>query len=292
MDKLDSMRVFAEVVRAGSFSRAALRLGMSKALASKHVGRLEQRLGVRLLNRTTRRLNTTEVGRAYYDRCVEILGDLDQLEETVAAEHAAPRGTLRVSGPRAYGEDRLVGSVAAFMATYPEVMLDLVLDERLVDIVGEGFDVAIRIGELAESSMIARRIADYPYLLCASADYVARAGAPRKPEDLAGHPCIVNTAISPGGQWQFSVGGRRTAVTLRPRARVNTARAAATLVREGLGIGLCLHSSVSADLESGRLVRLLRSYEAYDRSVYAVYPHRRQLSAKVRAFIDHLASGG
>ncbi len=288
MDTIDGMRVFATVMEAGSFSAAARRLGMSKALTSKYVAQLEERLGARLINRTTRRLNATEVGTAYYERCTRILGEIDELEEAVSNQHGAPRGVLRVAAARAFGEDMLVDAVAEFMALYPMIIVELVLDERRVDVVGEGFDLAIRLAVLEDSAMIARRIAAYPFVVCAAPEYLDKAGMPETPQALSQHDCIVNTAISPTGQWQFSIDGAPASVTVRARATVNTARATATLVRRGVGIGVCLFSTVRDDLAAGRVVRLFRQNDAYDRSVYALYPHGRHLSAKVRLFVDHL----
>lgn len=288
MDTLEGMRVFARVVDAGSFSEAARRLGISKALASKYVGQLEQRLGVHLLNRTTRKLTPTELGIAYYARCARIVGEVEELEGSLRADHAAPRGHLRIAGPRIFGEDALVGCVQAFLEQHPAVTVDLVLEERTVDMVAEGFDVAVRIGELADTRLIARRITSYRYVLCASADYIARAGAPATPDALAEHACIVNSTISPTNQWQFMVDGERRSVGVRPRIRVNCARPVRALALAGYGIGICLLPTVSEDIAAGRLVRLLEAHEAYDRIIYAVYPHSRHLPAKLRAFLDHL----
>ena len=288
MDTLECMRVYACVVDAGSFSEAARRLGISTALASKYVGQLEQRLGVCLLNRTTRKLSPTELGRAYYARCARIVGEVEELEGSLHADHATPRGHLRIAGPRIFGEDVLVGCVKAFLDKHDAVTVDLVLEERTVDIIAEGFDVAVRIGELAETRLIARRITSYRYVLCASPDYVARAGAPATPEALAGHACIVNSAISPTNQWQFIVDGERHCVSVRPRIRVNCAHPIRAMALAGYGIGLCLLPTVREDIAAGRLVRLLEAYEAYDRVVYAVYPPSRHLAVKVRAFVDHL----
>jgi len=288
MDTIDGMRVFAAVIEAGGFSAAARRLGMSKALTSKYVAQLEERLGARLINRTTRRLNATEVGTAYYDRCIRILGEIDELEEAVANQHGAPRGLLRVAAARAFGEDMLVDAVADFMTAFPDITVELMLDERQVDIVGEGFDMAVRLAALEDSAMIARRIAAYPFVVCASPEFLSRAGTPSTPQALSRADCIVNAAISPTGQWQFVLNGEPASVTVRARATVNTARATATLVRRGLGIGVCLYSTVREDLAAGRVVRLFKENEAYDRSVYALYPHGRHLSAKVRLFVDHL----
>ena len=290
MDTLECMRVYARVVDAGSFSEAARRLGISKALASKYVGQLEQRLGVCLLNRTTRKLTPTEVGSAYYARCARIVGEVEELEGSLQADRATPRGHLRVAGPRIFGEDALVGCVTAFLEEHPAVTVDLVLEERTVDIVAEGFDLAVRIGELADTRLIARRITSYRYVLCASPDYIAPAGAPTTPEALAGHACIVNSAISPTNQWQFVVDGERRSVSVRPRIRVNCARPIRALALAGYGIGLCLLPTVRKDIAAGRLVRLLEGYEAYDRIVYAVYPPSRHLPGKLRAFLDHLVN--
>ena len=198
-----------------------------------------------------------------------------------------PRGHLRIAGPRIFGEDALVGWVQAFLEKHAAVTVDLVLEERTVDIVAEGFDVAVRIGDLADTRLIARRITSYRYVLCASPN-IAHAGAPATPDALAGHACIVNSAISPANQWQFIVDGKRRSVGVRPRIRVNCARPIRTLALAGYGIGLCLLPTVRKDIAAGRLVRLLDAYEAYDRIVYAVYPHSRHVAAKVRAFLNHL----
>jgi DNA-binding transcriptional LysR family regulator len=288
MDTLECMRVYARVVDAGSFSEAARRLGISKALASKYVGQLEQRLGVCLLNRTTRKLTPTEVGTAYYGCCARIIGEVEELEGSLHPDYATPRGHLRIAGPRIFGEDAPVGCVQAYLEKHPVVTVDLVLEERTVDIVAEGFDIAVRIGELADTRLIARRITSYRYVLCASPDYLAGAGAPATPDALAGHACIVNSTISPTNQWLFVVDGRRRSVSVRPRIRVNCARPVRDLALAGYGIGLCLLPMVREDIAAGRLVRLLDACEAYDRTVYAVYPHRRHLAGKVRAFLDHL----
>jgi DNA-binding transcriptional LysR family regulator len=219
---------------------------------------------------------------------VQIVGEVEELEGSLDADHTTPRGHLRIAGPRIFGEDALVGCVQAFLEKHAAITVDLVLEERTVDIVAEGFDVAVRIGELADTRLIARRITWYRYVLCASPDYIARAGAPATPDALVGHACIVNSAISPANQWQFIVDGKRRAVGVRPRIRVNCDRPIRALALAGYGIGLCLLPTVRGDVAAGRLVRLLEAYEAYDRVVYAIYPHSRRLAGKVRAFLDHL----
>jgi DNA-binding transcriptional LysR family regulator len=288
MDTLEGMRVFARVVEAGNFTRAAAQLGLSKALVSKYVGQLENKLGASLLQRTTRRVRPTEIGSAYYERCLKILDDVDDLQTSVHHQQANPRGRLRIAGPRFFGEDPLVDCVQAFLQHYPHISVDLVLEERTVDIVAEGFDIAVRIGGLAESTLIARKIMHYPYAFCAAPSYLARAGTPHSPADLKHHACLVNSIISPTNQWRFIVDGMQTTITVEPRIRINSARSVSALVKAGQGIGLCLLSGVVADIEAGRIVRVLEAFDAYDRHIYAVYPRDRHLTAKVRLFIDHM----
>jgi len=287
MDTLDGMRVFARVAQAGSFSAAARALGISKALASKYVSQLERRLGVRLLQRTTRAVTLTEAGRDAFARCLAILGQLEDLENEAASGRSAVCGTLRIAGPPVFGEDVLAGAVASFLAKHPAIRVELALEERFVDLVGEGFDLAIRVGTLPDSTLVARRIGDHPFVFCASPAYLARKGTPARPGDLAQHDCIVDVGVSPTAQWHFA-GNGGTRVALRPRVRLNLGRAVATLVRADAGIGLVALSFVRDDLASGRLVRLFADCDAYDRSVFAVYPHRAHLPARVSAFVTHL----
>jgi len=288
MDTLEAMRVFAVVAERGSFSGAARHLGMSKALASKKVAQLEEHLGVRLLNRTTRHVGLTETGAAYREKCTALVAEVDEAHDMVRSRHGAPRGVLKVAAPRAFGEDVLIPAMAAFLEAYPDISLDLTLDERRVDIIGEGYDVAVRVDDMPDSSLIVRKITDFPYLICASPDYLAAYGTPQHPDDLGRHRCVVLSSVNPTGHWNFSVDRETLRVQAPTRVRVNTARGVATLVRGGLGLGLCLWSTVSEDLAEGRLVRVLEDYEYYDRSIYAAYPHSRHLSGKVRVFVDHL----
>lgn len=289
MDTLLCMRVFANIVEEGSFSGAARKLNLSPALASKYVAHLEARLDARLLNRTTRKVNPTQVGRAYYTRCIGILDRVDELEDAVHLQSGTPRGHLKIAGPRIMGEAVLAACVNDFLGKFDKVTVDLALEERTVDIVAEGFDLAVRIGKLADSSLIARKIADYRYVICASADYIEKAGLPNHPRDLQNHTCIVNSVISPTNQWDFMIEGQKKAITVPPRARVNADAAIYNMVLSGRGAGLCLLPTVEASIASGKIIRLLEGYEAYDRSVYLVYPHSRYLATNVRAFVDHAA---
>ncbi len=288
MDLVQGMRSFVCAVEEGSLSAAARKLGLSPALTSKYLGELEARLGVRLMNRTTRALHLTDEGEAYFVRVKRILEDLDDLEAVVAARQSRPRGTLRVAGPEAFGVDCLSDAVADFVTHYPEVDIELDLHGRTVDLVSEGYDVAIRVSELKDSSFIARRVADYPYYVCASTKYLNERGAPEHPRDLAGHDCILTSPLSPTGQWQFMAEGKTIAQHVQARIRTNSARATAKWVRAGLGIGICLSSLVEEDLKAGRIKTVMEPYNAYHRSVWAVYPTSKHLSAKVRSFVDFL----
>ena len=288
MDTIDGMRVFAAVAADGSFTAAARRLGISTNLASKYVARLEDRLGVRLMNRTTRRLSLTEAGQAYHARCQQLLDDLDELESAVQQGQATPRGTLTITAPQTFGEMYLTDLVAAFLEEQPDLSVNLTLTDRFVDLVDEGFDLAIRIGALEDSSLIARRLAANRIVTCAAPSYLARAGTPARPEDLKNHACIIDTNVRTPTRWPFEVDGARTAITVAGRFSVNSSRAVHDLVLQGAGIGLCPAYSVGPDIAAGRLTAILESFQALDVAVYAVYPHRRHLSGRVRAFIDHM----
>jgi len=288
MDILTGMRTYAAVVATGSFTGAAEHLGISRALTSKYVGALEEHLGVRLLNRTTRRLSVTEVGQAYYDRCRQLLEDMEELEAAVREQQAAPRGRLRVAAPTTFGETTLTRAVADYLDAQPGVSVELVLGDRYVDLVDEGFDLAVRIGNLADSSLIARRLATMRFCLCASPDYLAQAGTPSHPRELAGHDCIIDTNIRDPGQWQFRERGEPFRVKVSGRFHVNNALAIHAMLLAGRGIGLCPHNIIEDDAHAGRLRVLLEEFEAFEYGIHAVYPHNRHLATKVRTFVDFL----
>lgn len=288
MDQVDAVRVFLEVVERRSFTGAAERLGLSKALVSKHVAALETRAGTRLLNRTTRRVSPTEAGLAFAERARGAVAAWDEMMEVATEDSRQPRGLLRIAGPRVFGETVLADAVAAFLAEQPNLRVELALEERMVDIVGEGFDVAVRLGELSDSSLMAVRLTGFPYVLCASPGYLAARGTPRVPADLTAHDCIVNSPLAPSGQWSFLVDGALVRVSVKARALVNSNIPVAALARAGLGIGLSMRRPIEADLESGRLVAVLEDFNAYDRQVYAIVPHRTGLPAKTRLFVDFL----
>lgn len=290
MDTLDAMQVFAEVVDAGSFTEAARRMGRSKASVSKHVSQLEARLGATLLLRTTRSLRLTETGRAYHGRCVQLLEDVADLEASVGDTVRVPRGVLRVTAPPGLSEAFGEGIVADFARAHPQVALDLHLSHEMVDLVREGFDVALRVTEPEDSTLIARKLADAPIVACASPAYLARAGEPRHPEDLRDHPCLVDSNFRNAGRWRFEVEGARLVIPVDGPVRVNSPLTVRSLAIQGLGIAL-LPAFVARDaLADGQLVRILEGFEGYRWAIYVVYPPRRFLAAKVRVFIDHVAA--
>lgn len=289
MDTLDLMRTFVAVADTQSFTGAGKRLGRSKALVSKHVGELEARLGVRLINRTTRSVQVTEIGRAYYERVRTLIADFETLEETIKAESGQPRGRLRITAPQTLGEMELMEMLNAFRARFPALDVDVFLADRIVDMIGEGFDVALRVTTLQDSTLIARKLCDVRLLLCAAPAYLKRVGVPCKPQDLADHACIVDTNIRWREAWRFGSPEKEEIVRVEPCLTVNSATAVHRALRKGMGIGFIPEFAVARDLRSGKLVTVLEEFTPHQLGVFLVYPHRLHLSAKVRAFIDFSA---
>ena len=289
MDKLGAMRAFVKVADSGSFSAAARLLGRSKAMVSKQLAMLEATLGVQLLVRTTRQVRLSESGRRYYERCVQVLADIDDLESHVEQSEAAPRGVLRVAGPQTFAELHLSAALREFLLRYPDLKVELVLTDRVVDLVEQGFDVAIRIGELEDSSLLARRLATGAIVVCASPEYLACHGVPQTPEQLVRHELVIDTNLRQPGTWRFVRDGRPLTVRASGRVQVNSAIMVRHLLLSGVGVGLCPEFVVREDLAAGRLVALLTAFSAYDLGIYAVYPHTRHVPSRVRVFVDFLA---
>jgi DNA-binding transcriptional LysR family regulator len=289
-DSLSSMAVFAKVVEAQSFTAAAAALGMSKSAVSKHVSRLEDRLGARLLNRTTRRLSLTETGRAFYDRCARVVAEAEEAEEAVTRLQSEPRGTLKVNAPMSFGALHIAPAIPDFLARHPDLKIDMTLNDRFVDLVEEGYDVAIRIAKLADSSLIARRLCADRRLVVASPGYFVRAGEPKTPDDLLGHNCLSYSYMSVQDQWQFAIGGMQRSVAVDGNLRANNGDAIRQAVLAGLGVAILPAFIIGNDLQEGRLKVVLQEFTPARTSVYAVYPHSRHLSAKVRVFVDYLAA--
>ena len=289
MDTIDGMRTFVAVISAGSFSGAAERLNMSPQLVSKYVGQLETRLGARLLNRTTRRLSVTEVGQAYYERCQAVLADIDEMESAVGDAAAAARGTLKINAPMTFGTKHLSRAIVEYQCRQPEVTVELTLDDRVVDIVSEGYDIAIRIGRLQESSLVARKLAPVRLVVCGTSDYLAERGVPDTPKDLENHECLRYTLSSDAGRWRFRNGGQTEDVQVSGRLSANNGDAIRLAALAGSGLALQPTFIVGDDVRDGRLQIVLEDYEAEPMGVYAVYAHRQYLSGKVRTFVDFLA---
>jgi DNA-binding transcriptional LysR family regulator len=283
------MEAFVRVAEAGSFSEAARRLGWSKSVVSRQVSALETRLGARLFQRTTRSLALTEVGEAYFERCSRILADIDEADTSVSSLQAAPRGRLRISAPVSFAVRHLAPLLPLFLDAYPQVDIDLALNDRMVNLVEEGFDLAVRIGKLEDSSLISRQLAVSRRVLCASPDYLRRMGVPKTPDDLAGHCCLSYSNLNPSDEWQFvTADGRRWPVTVHGRMRVNNGDVLREAALAGVGLTIAPSFLCGCDLQAGRLVSLLADYIRQDGAIHAVYPHARHLSPKVRAFIDFL----
>jgi DNA-binding transcriptional LysR family regulator len=290
MDRFAALAAFTRVVEHGSFARAAERLGVSTSAVSRSVSELEAHLGVRLLNRTTRRLSLTESGQAFLERAVQLLADLDEAEAIASAGAVAPRGTLRLTASITFGERHLAPAIAEFGARHPDVRFDVELSDRIVDIVDEGFDLAIRIGAPGSSALIARRLGETRLVCCASPTYVARHGAPSVPEDLARHRCLAYAYLAMRDVWTFrDAAGAERSVRIAGTVHANNGRFLASIALTGAGIALEPDFIVGDEIRSGALVPLLAPFEPPTASIYAVYPSRRHLSAKVRAFVAFVA---
>ncbi|MFO1067498.1 MAG: LysR family transcriptional regulator [Geminicoccaceae bacterium] len=290
-DRLTAVEVFVRIVETGSFTAAAEQLGLSRAAVSKQMLALEDRLGVRLLNRTTRRNSLTEAGQAFYERGRQILGDLDEAERAAGEAVSRARGTLRVNAPMTFGTMHLARFLPEYLAANPEVAVDMTFNDRVVDLFEEGYDVAVRIGRLADSSLMARRLAPVRLVACAAPAYLARRGEPRAPVELGLHDCLLYTYSASRDGWEFAgPDGTVSAVRIRGRVRANNGEALAAAAAAGLGIVMMPTFILSEHLASGRLVPILRGWTVPDRGLFAVWPQGRHLSAKVRSFVDFLAA--
>jgi DNA-binding transcriptional LysR family regulator len=293
VDRFDSMRVFAKVAENSSFAGAAARLDISASMVTLHVKELEERLGVRLLNRTTRKVSLTETGRAYYERCTRLLADLEETEQAVSDMHAAPRGELRVNATETFGILQLAPAIADFTTCFPAISVELMLSKHTVDLIEEGFDVAVRVGELPDSSLIAHQLAPCRMVVCGAPSYFEKHGKPRTPADLTAHNCltVAETGSSYYRAWHL-IAADGTALNISPTGNLRTNSGAVLIVAAIAGHGLAYLPTylVGDALQSGRLVTMLDDYMAPPLPLRALYPHNRYLSAKVRAFVDFLAA--
>lgn len=284
------MRAFTTVAEAGQFAAASERLGLSRAMASKQVMDLEAHLGVRLLNRTTRKVSLTEQGSAYLERCRDVLLSIEEAEREVTSQASEPIGRLQVSAPMAFGASHVAPEVAKFAALHPRVSIELTLNDRMVDLVDEGYDLAIRIGRLADSSLIAKRISEMQLVCCASPHYFERRSRPREPEDLSRHECILYSYASTGATWTFPTSRGSSTVKVSGRVTCNNGEAICQMAIRGLGVILQPDFIVDAHLASGALERQLPEHPPEPVGIYAIHQSRKHVPARVRSFIEHLTS--
>lgn len=291
MERLAEMMTFAKVVETQSFSGAAKQLAMSKSLISKQISNLESALGVRLLHRTTRRMSLTEIGAAYYEHCARIVQAIEAAEQTVTQLQAEPRGILKVTTPVIFASLHLAPALKSFLIKYPKVEVELNATDRVVDIVDEGYDLAIRITENPSPGMVARRLARVHWTTCAAPSYLEKHGEPKTPEDLLRHQCLIyhgQPALRAG--WRYHINGKETTLAVTGSCRVNNSEVLLHLAMDGMGIVQFPTYVLGPHLRAGRLREILPDSVAYpDMGLYATYMPNRYLQPKVRAFIDHLA---
>ncbi|MPT47955.1 MAG: LysR family transcriptional regulator [Sphingobium sp.] len=292
MNRLECDRAFLTVVEAGSFAGAAQILGISSGQASKLVQKLEQNLGVQLLRRTTRALSLTEIGMAYHARMKSLIEDIDELDTSVRTSSGTPRGRLRVTIPSSFGKLRLMPLLTDFARTYSEIELDIDFSDRSRDLIGEGFDLAVRVGRPEDSSLIARKLHESRNLLVATPAYLETREPLLQPKDLHHHACIVDTNFREPLNWRFREpdSGKTQVTVVAPVMRVSDGEACLTAIEAGLGVGIVPDFIAQSSLEEGRVIRLLSEWEDTTFSIYAIYPPARQLALKVRVLIDFLVS--
>jgi len=286
MDRADGIAVFVEVADRGSFAEAARRLGRSPAAVTRAVAELESRLGVRLLTRTTRAVSTTEAGQRFLGGARRVLADLEEIERAAAGEGTAPRGELRLTAPILFGRLHVLPIVTEFLDRFPEVLVALTLLDRTVDLVDEGFDIAVRIGVLAESSAVATRVGSVRRIVVASPDYLARRGTPQVPADLEAHAVVAFSGIAGVEHWLFRAATGEVSIAIQPRLVVTTAEAAMDAARTGVGLTRVLSYQAADDVARGSLLRVLPAYEGDEVPIHLVYPGGRHPPPKLRAFLD------
>lgn len=290
MDRFLEMQTFGAVVDAGSFVKAAETLGLSKAAVSRYVDALEARLGVRLLHRTTRRLSLTEEGQLFFARSKELLAGVEEAEAEITSTTAAASGHLRINAPVTFGTRHLAPLWSKFLELHPRVQLDITLSDRIVDLVEEGYDVAVRIASLGNSSLISKRLTTTRLVLCATPDYLQAHGVPATPADLAGHAIISYSYFSTRDEWHFDGPTGPVAVRTDPIVHTNSGDTCRTLALAHQGIVLQPTFLVGDDLRAGTLVELMPEFKCGELGVFVVYPSRKHVAAKVRAVVDFLAT--
>ncbi len=288
MDKLAGMAVFAKVAEKQNFTAAARDLGVSKSAVSKQIQRLEDRLGVRLLNRTTRRLHLTESGQAFYERARRVVEEAEEAELAVTRLHGEPRGTLRINAPMTFGIQHLTPCLPDFLNRYPDLDVDISYNDRKIDLIEEGYDVGIRISDMDDSSLIARKLSPCRVAVVASPQYWDQNGRPSHPNDLKDHSCLIYEHRRTPGEWSFSGPEGTFTVNVSGRVKSDNGDALVQMARAGLGVYQCPTFMCGEFISSGELERVLSDYVPSSISAYAIWPHNRHLSAKVRTFVDFL----
>lgn len=289
MDRVTSMAVFVKCVESGSLSAAARQVGLSQAMVTKHLRSLEQSLGVRLLSLTTRRLTLTEAGAAYFQRCVQILGDIDEADREAMQLQAVPQGLLRMTAPVAFGEMHLAPVLAEFLTRYPGIVVDVELSDRFSSLIDDGFDVALRIGRLPDSTLVARRLGSSRMVTCAAPAYLERHGTPNHPSELAAHRCLYLNSVTTPGVWWYGEEGAQVSVRVDGPLRTNSMAMASQAARQGLGIVFGPAFALAPAIQAGDLVPILTAFESRALDIHALYLSKRHVARKLRLLIDFLA---
>lgn len=289
MDTITGMKTFVAVARQQSFTAGAKVLDISTKLASKYVQQLEQHLGAQLLNRTTRSVTLTETGHVYFDRCVQLLDQIDELEGLIQERQSELAGTIRITAPTGFGGTLLVDALKPFQALHPKVSIDLHLFDHHVALVEEGFDLAIRFGDLQDSNLIARKLLSMRSVCVASPDYLKKYGEPLHPEALATHNCLIQRITNDPHHWIFNNQGKQISIAVKGSFQANSPLAIAKMTASGLGISMSPMYAIEPFIHDGSLKVILQNYESTLLNLYAVYPPSRHLTARVRSLIDHLA---
>lgn len=289
MDRLSEMEAFVSVVEQGGFTNAASKLGISKSAISKHISGLEARLGVRLLNRTTRRVSPTELGLSYYDKAIAILADAQAADDMITAMQSTPKGALRISAPVDFGNNQLAQAVSEFLELYPDVSINMTLDDSYVEIIAEGYDLAIRIGNLVDSSMRARKLSETITSFIASEEYLDKNGTPKTIDDLATHHLLHYSNLSTGNSWSIvAPSGEERHIRAVGRLTVNNGSSLLKAAESGLGIARLPSFIIDSSVAAGRVIPILENLPENRLSIHAVYPAGKFVQPILRAFIDFL----
>jgi DNA-binding transcriptional LysR family regulator len=288
MQDISAMPVFTAVVEQGSFSRAAEKLSITKSAVSKRISGLEAQLGVKLLHRTTRKLSLTEAGQGYFEHALRALQAAQEAEYSATALQQVPHGTLRISVPMSFGRLHIAPIIPAFLKQYPQIDIHMDMSDTWTDIIAEGFDIALRAGDLPDSSLIARKLTPLHSVLCASPDYLAEHGIPEVPQELVHHNCILYTYHTVVNEWVFIKNGEEETVRISGNYQVNNSEALRESLLQGLGIGRLVTFAAGEDIKAGRLIPVLDTYKMPYKTLYAVFPDKQYMPEKIRVFIDFI----